>query len=43
MNKPLCLAVLLLLAINLFAQIAIKGKVIDATTNQPVPGVTVSA
>src|SRR5688572_813491 len=44
MNKSLCLTVLLSVAVNgLYAQTAIKGKVIDATTNQPVQGVTVSA
>lgn len=43
MTKPLCLTVLLLTALNTaYTQIALKGKVIDATTNQPVQGVTVS-
>ena len=35
--------VLLLMAVNsAYSQVAIKGKVIDATTNQPIHGVTVS-
>src|SRR5688500_13102115 len=43
MSKPLCLTVLLAIALNIvYAQVTIKGKVIDATTNQPVQGVTVS-
>ena len=43
MNKPLCLTVLLLITLHIaYAQIVAKGKVIDATTNQPVQGVTVS-
>lgn len=44
MNKPVCLTVLLFMAFNyVHSQVAIKGKVIDATTNQPVQSVTVSA
>lgn len=44
MNRPLCLTVLLYMALNpVYAQVSIKGRVIDATTNQPVYGVTVSA
>ena len=43
MNKPLCLAVLLILTLHVaYAQINIEGKVIDAATNQPLRGVTVS-
>jgi outer membrane receptor protein involved in Fe transport len=43
MNKPLCLAVLLILALHVaYAQIKIEGKVIDAATSQPLVGVTVS-
>ena len=44
MTKPLCLMVLLLTVLNVaYTQVAIKGKVIDATTNQPIQGVTVAA
>lgn len=43
MNKPLRLTVLLIMVINcVYSQVAIKGKVIDATTNQPIQGVSVS-
>ena len=43
MNKPLCLTVLLVFGLHIaYAQINIKGKVIDAATNQPLRGVTVS-
>jgi len=43
MNKPLSLTVLLFTALNIcYAQVAIKAKVVDATTNQPVAGVTIS-
>lgn len=43
MNKPLCLAVLLASALHVaHAQTNIEGKVIDAATNQPLRGVTVS-
>ncbi|HTN08309.1 TonB-dependent receptor [Agriterribacter sp.] len=43
MTKPLCLTVLLVIAVHiLYAQTAIEGKVIDAATHQPLGGVTVS-
>lgn len=44
MNKPSCLAMLSLLFLQaVTAQSTIKGVVLDALTNQAVPGVTVSA
>lgn len=42
MNKSLCLIAFLLMAFNcVFAQTAIKGKIIDAFTNEPVAGATI--
>lgn len=43
MNKQIGLTALLLMAINIaFAQYKIVGKVVDAATNQPLQGATVS-
>ncbi|RYZ19224.1 MAG: TonB-dependent receptor, partial [Chitinophagaceae bacterium] len=43
MLKPLCLTVLSFMAFTaVYAQTVFKGKVVDAGTNQPVHGVTVS-
>jgi outer membrane receptor protein involved in Fe transport len=43
MNQPLCLTVLLLTVLNTaYTQTTIQGKVIDASTNQPLQGVTVT-
>ena len=43
MNKHTCLTVLLLMAFSLvFSQTEIKGKIIDAATNQALQGATVS-
>ncbi|MCW3080516.1 TonB-dependent receptor [Segetibacter sp.] len=42
MSKPLCLTLLFCMVLNgIYCQLTIKGKVIDATTNQPIAGVTV--
>jgi iron complex outermembrane recepter protein len=42
MNKHICLTVLLLIAFSFaFSQTEIKGKVIDAATNQALQGVTI--
>jgi iron complex outermembrane receptor protein len=43
MNKRTGLLVLLLMALNIaYSQITIKGMVIDATTNQPITGASIS-
>lgn len=43
MKKQLCLIALLCMTLNIvLAQSTIKGKVIDATTNQPLQGVTIT-
>ncbi|HVG16376.1 MAG TPA: TonB-dependent receptor [Chitinophagaceae bacterium] len=42
MNKMRCMAVLVLLFNTAVSQVIIRGNVIDAATNQPLEGVTVS-